>query len=205
MGRRRLFPRGRTVRTGGREDRTDVVQGRRHEIIRGELALRFSRQSFRNPSLTLRATHHLNPDVLVHSAATGTPDVRMVTRCSLSRSPTPVAAMISIPRRRFMPPVACQNFWIINAETFKRTLKSNPEKRRCVGRAGRRIGAGGRASVFKRGLLERCVALGLPFRLHPGLSEQFVFRGLHIMCADITFVLHREITFIARHRNVRQR
>jgi hypothetical protein len=25
------------------------------------------------------------------------------------------------------------------------------------------------------------------------------------MCADITFVLHREITFIARHRNVRQR
>ena len=57
-------------------------KGRRHEIIRGELAFRFSRLApdgifvVSEPQFNLADDTYLNPDILVHPAAIRTPDVR---------------------------------------------------------------------------------------------------------------------------------
>jgi Uma2 family endonuclease len=57
-------------------------RGRRHEIIRGELAFRFSRLApesvfvVSEPQLNLTDDTYVMPDVLVHPAAVRTPDVR---------------------------------------------------------------------------------------------------------------------------------
>jgi Uma2 family endonuclease len=57
-------------------------KGRRHEIIRGELALRLSRSTPKElfvvsePQFNLADDTYLNPDILVHPATIKTPDVR---------------------------------------------------------------------------------------------------------------------------------
>jgi Uma2 family endonuclease len=57
-------------------------KGRRHEMIRGALALRLSRQTpddlfiVSEPQFNLADDTYLNPDILVHPAAILTPDVR---------------------------------------------------------------------------------------------------------------------------------
>jgi Uma2 family endonuclease len=57
-------------------------KGRRHEIIRGMLALRLSRQTtgdifvISEPQFNLDDDTYANPDILVHPAAIMTPDVR---------------------------------------------------------------------------------------------------------------------------------
>jgi Uma2 family endonuclease len=57
-------------------------KGRRHEIIRGELAFRFTRLApddvfvIAEPQFNLADDTYLNPDILVHPASLKTPDVR---------------------------------------------------------------------------------------------------------------------------------
>src|SRR5258708_9525176 len=58
------------------------AKGRRHEIIRGKLAFRFTRLApddifvISEPQLNLTDDTYLLPDILVHPAALETPDVR---------------------------------------------------------------------------------------------------------------------------------
>jgi Uma2 family endonuclease len=57
-------------------------KGRRHEIIRGALAFRFSKQApdgifvIAEPQFNLDDDTYLNPDILVHPVSIPTPDVR---------------------------------------------------------------------------------------------------------------------------------
>jgi Uma2 family endonuclease len=57
-------------------------KGRRHEIIRGQLAFRFTRLApdgvfvVSEPQFNLADDTYLNPDILVHPASVKTPDVR---------------------------------------------------------------------------------------------------------------------------------
>jgi Uma2 family endonuclease len=57
-------------------------KGRRHEIIRGELAFRFARRApddifvVSEPQFNLADDTYVNPDILVHPARIPTPDVR---------------------------------------------------------------------------------------------------------------------------------
>jgi Uma2 family endonuclease len=59
-----------------------AAKGRRHELIRGELAFRYSRLAppdvfvVSEPQFNLTDDTYLNPDILVHPAAIKTPDVR---------------------------------------------------------------------------------------------------------------------------------
>ena len=61
-----------------------AAKGRRHELIRGELALRLARETpqdifvISEPQFNLTDDTYLNPDILVHPTAVKTPDVRGV-------------------------------------------------------------------------------------------------------------------------------
>jgi Uma2 family endonuclease len=107
-------------------------KGRRHEIIRGELAFRFSRQApdgvfvVSEPQFNLADDTYLNPDVLIHPAAIRTPDVRggdallivEIADTSLRydlNTKAPIYATHGVPE-----------YWIINAGTLTTIVHRGP-------------------------------------------------------------------------------
>ena len=107
-------------------------KGRRHEITRGELAFRFSRQApdgvfvVSDPQFNLADDTYLNPDILVHPAAIRTPDVRggdallviEIADTSLHydlNTKAPIYGAYGVPE-----------YWIINAGTLATIVHKNP-------------------------------------------------------------------------------
>jgi Uma2 family endonuclease len=107
-------------------------KGRRHEIIRGELALRLSRSTPKElfvvsePQFNLADDTYLNPDILVHPATIKTPDVRggdalllvEVADTSLRydlNTKAPIYAAHGVPE-----------YWVINAGTLTTMVHKNP-------------------------------------------------------------------------------
>ena len=110
-------------------------KGRRHEIIRGELAFRFTRLApddvfvIAEPQFNLADDTYLNPDILVHPASLKTPDVRgadallviEVADTSLSydlKSKVPLYASHGIPE-----------YCVIKASTLMTTVHLRPAGR----------------------------------------------------------------------------
>ena len=107
-------------------------KGRRHEIIRGELAFRFARLApdsvfvIAEPQFNLTADTYLMPDILVHPAAIKTPDVRggdallvvEVADTSLRydlNTKAPIYAAHGVPE-----------YWVINAGTLATMVHKEP-------------------------------------------------------------------------------
>src|SRR5579871_6124473 len=107
-------------------------KGRRHEIIRGELAFRFSRLApagvfvVSEPQFNLADDTYLNPDILVHPAAIRTPDVRgadallvvEIADTSLHydlNTKAPIYASHGVPE-----------YWIINAGALATIVHKSP-------------------------------------------------------------------------------
>lgn len=110
-------------------------KGRRHEIIRGELAFRFSRLApesvfvVSEPQFNLADDTYLNPDILVHPASIKTPDVRggdallviEVADTSLRydlNTTAPIYAAHGVPE-----------YWVINVGTLTMMMHKNPSAR----------------------------------------------------------------------------
>jgi Uma2 family endonuclease len=108
------------------------AKGRRHEIIRGELALRMSRSTsddifvISEPQFNLTDDTYLMPDILVHSATIRTPDVRgsdallviEVAETSLRydiNTKAPIYAAHGVPE-----------YWVINAATLATIVYQEP-------------------------------------------------------------------------------
>jgi Putative restriction endonuclease len=89
--------------------------GGRHETIRIELANRMARLAQEDlmvaqvPQFNLSPDTFVKPDILVHSDAIQTYDLRTRTRCWSSRLPRQASAMISRPNCRFMLHTVCEN------------------------------------------------------------------------------------------------
>lgn len=107
-------------------------KGRRHEIIRGQLALRLSRSTseevfvIAEPQFNLTDDTYLNPDILVHPAAIKTPDVRgrdallvvEVADSSLRydlNTKAPIYAAHGV-----------REYWVINAATLTTVVHKEP-------------------------------------------------------------------------------
>jgi Uma2 family endonuclease len=107
-------------------------KGRRHEIIRGALAFRFSRQApdgvfvVSEPQFNLDGDTYLHPDILVHPTAVLTPDVRggdvllavEVADSSLHydlSAKAPVYASYGV-----------REYWVINAVTLATMVHRKP-------------------------------------------------------------------------------
>jgi Uma2 family endonuclease len=107
-------------------------KGRRHEIIRGELALRLARSTSKDvfvvsePQFNLTDDTYLNPDILVHPASIKTPDVRggdallviEVADTSLHydlNTKAPIYASHGV-----------TEYWVINAGTLATMVHKNP-------------------------------------------------------------------------------
>jgi Uma2 family endonuclease len=107
-------------------------KGRRHELIRGELAFRFARRApddvfvVSEPQFNLADDMYLNPDILVHPASTLTPDVRggdallvvEVADTSLRydlNTKAPIYAAHGVPE-----------YWVINAGTLTTMVHRKP-------------------------------------------------------------------------------
>jgi Uma2 family endonuclease len=107
-------------------------KGRRHEIIRGELALRLARSTAEDlfvgsePQLNLTADTYVVPDILVHPAAIKTPDVRggdvllliEVADTSLRYDLNTKAPLYAVHGVR--------EYWVINAVTLATKLHRQP-------------------------------------------------------------------------------
>ena len=108
------------------------AKGRRHEIIRGELALRMSRSTpedvfvVSEPQFNLTDDTYLMPDILVHPAAIKSPDVRgadallvvEVADTSLRydlNTKAPIYAASGVPE-----------YWVINAVTLATLVHKEP-------------------------------------------------------------------------------
>jgi Uma2 family endonuclease len=107
-------------------------KGRRHEIIRGQLAFRFTRAApedvfvVSEPQFNVADDTYLNPDILVHPAALKTPDVRgsdallvvEVADTSLRydlNTKAPIYAEHGVPE-----------YWVINAVTLVTLVHKEP-------------------------------------------------------------------------------
>ena len=107
-------------------------KGRRHEIIRGELAFRFTRLApddvfvIAEPQFNLADDTYLNPDILVHPASLKTPDVRgadallviEVADTSLRydlNTKAPIYATHGV-----------REYWVINAGTLSTMVHKEP-------------------------------------------------------------------------------
>ena len=107
-------------------------KGRRHEIIRGELAFRFTRLApdsvfvIAEPQFNLTDDTYLMPDILAHPAAIKTPDVRggdallvvEVADTSLRydlNTKTPIYAAHGV-----------REYWVINAATLATMVHTAP-------------------------------------------------------------------------------
>ncbi len=106
--------------------------GRRHEIIRGALAFRFSRQApdgvfvVSEPQFNLADDTYLNPDILVHPAAIRTPDVRggdvlLVIEIADTSLPYDLNIKAPIYAAHDVP-----EYWVINAGTLTTIVHKNP-------------------------------------------------------------------------------
>jgi Uma2 family endonuclease len=107
-------------------------KGRRHEIIRGELALRLARLTpddifvVSEPQFNLADDTYLNPDILVHPAIIKTPDVRgsdalLVIEVAGSslwfdlNTKAPIYAAHGV-----------REYWVINATTLATMVHTEP-------------------------------------------------------------------------------
>jgi Uma2 family endonuclease len=108
------------------------AKGRRHEIIRGKLALRMSRSTsedifvFSEPQFNLTDDTYLVPDILVHPAKLETPDVRggdalLLVEVAETRLRYDLNTKASLYAAH-----GVREYWVINATTLATTVHKDP-------------------------------------------------------------------------------
>ena len=107
-------------------------KGRRHEIVRGVLALRFSRAAPQDvfvvsePQFNLAEDTYAVPDILVHSAAIKTPDVRGGdVLLVVEIADTSLAYDLRI-KAQLYASHGVREYWVINAATLMTTVHALP-------------------------------------------------------------------------------
>jgi Uma2 family endonuclease len=123
------------------EDRFELVggeivpmspKGRRHEIVRGALAFRFSRAAPENvfvmsePQFNLTEDTYAVPDILVHPAAIKTPDVRGADALLVVEIADTSLAYDLQAKARLYASHGVREYWVINAATLVTTLHAEP-------------------------------------------------------------------------------
>jgi Uma2 family endonuclease len=107
-------------------------KGRRHEIVRGVLALRFSRAApedvfvVSEPQFNLAEDTYTVPDILVHSAAIKTPDVRGGdVLLVVEIADTSLAYDLRI-KAQLYASHGVREYWVINAATLMTCPRVRP-------------------------------------------------------------------------------
>lgn len=107
-------------------------KGRRHEIIRGELAFRFTKLApdgvfvVSEPQFNLTADTYLVPDILVHASALKTPDARgsdalLVVEVADSSRAYDLATKAPIYAEH-----GAREYWVIDARTLETRVHTAP-------------------------------------------------------------------------------
>jgi Uma2 family endonuclease len=123
------------------EDRFELVggeivpmspKGRRHEIVRGVLAFRFSRAApegvfvVSEPQLNLGEDTYAVPDILVHPAAVKTPDVRGADVLLVVEIADTSLAYDLLTKARLYASHGVREYWVIDAATLVTTVHIEP-------------------------------------------------------------------------------
>src|SRR5260221_12136719 len=125
-------------------------KGRRHEIVRGVLALRFSRAApeslfvVSEPQFNLTEDTYVVPDILVHPAAIKTPDVRGADALLVVEIADTSLAYDLQTKARLYASHGVREYWVINGATLVTTLHIQPSGAAYA--TIREIAAGGRIS-----------------------------------------------------------
>jgi Uma2 family endonuclease len=107
-------------------------KGRRHEIIRGELALRLARLTpeeifvVSEPQFNLADDTYLNPDILVHPAAIKTPDVRGSDALLVVEIADTGLHYDLTGKAPIYAAHGVREYWVINAGTLTVMVHKNP-------------------------------------------------------------------------------
>jgi Uma2 family endonuclease len=107
-------------------------KGRRHEIVRGVLAFRFSRAApegvfvVSGPQLNLAEDTYVVPDVLVRPAAIKTPDVRGGDALLVVEIADTSLAYDLLTKARVYASYGVRESWVIDAATLVTTVHTEP-------------------------------------------------------------------------------
>jgi Uma2 family endonuclease len=125
----------------GEDDRFELVggeivpmspKGRRHEIVRGAVALRFSRGTpesvfvVSEGQFNLAEDSYAVPDVLIHPAAIKTPDVRGKDALLVIEVAGTSLAYDRGMKARFFASCGVREYWVINAATLLTAVHTRP-------------------------------------------------------------------------------
>jgi Uma2 family endonuclease len=107
-------------------------KGRRHEIVRGVLALRFSRAApeslfvVSEPQFNLTEDTYVVPDILVHPAAIKTPDIRGSDALLVVEIADTSLAYDLRMKAQLYASHGVREYWVINAATLVTTVHTEP-------------------------------------------------------------------------------
>ena len=107
-------------------------KGRRHEIIRGELAFRFARLApdgvfvIAEPQFNLADDTYLNPDILVHPTIIKTPDVRGVDALLVVEVADSSLRFDLKAKAPIYAAHGVREYWVINAATLITMVHKEP-------------------------------------------------------------------------------
>jgi Uma2 family endonuclease len=123
------------------EDRFELVggeivpmspKGRRHEIVRGVLALRFSRATpeslfvVSEPQFNLAEDTYVVPDILIHPSAIKTPDIRGGDALLVVEIADTSLAYDLRMKAQLYASHGVREYWVINAATLVTTVYAQP-------------------------------------------------------------------------------